>query len=77
MGSLERRIQQLEELYHASPGDPDPDGLRLAEQHDALMETAQRVRAKAEREAAEGDYGRLDALEELEAFIRQRNERGS
>ncbi len=68
MGSLERRIQQLEELYQAS-GDPEEE----QEQRRELLERVRRSKERAKAEALQtGDSRRLHALEELERHMRER-----
>ena len=63
MGSIERRIQQLEELYHASPGEESPEVRE--ERRAAFLKMYERVREKAEREEAEGKPQRRIALDNL------------
>ena len=74
--SLEKRIERLEERYGASPGEElDPaERERRSTEFLALLE---RVREKAEREAARGDTRRLSALEELESIETRRILRGA
>jgi hypothetical protein len=68
MGSLERRVQQLEDLYHSSAAEePGRDEERERE----FQDTLRRCRAKAEREERMGDPRRLRRLNELEAFLRR------
>jgi hypothetical protein len=68
MGSLERRIRQLEELNRASGS----TGEDMAERKAALLETMRSAREKAEREEAEGKPQRCIALDNLEEFMRRR-----
>jgi hypothetical protein len=77
VASIERRIQQLEGLYHVSsdgearmPADREAILRELREQRESAIE-------KAEREAAEGDPRRLNALKDLEESVRRRLERGA
>jgi hypothetical protein len=77
VGSLERRVQQLEDLYNVSPDDETrmpPDREAALRELSELRESAIE---KAEREAAEGDYRRLNALRDLEESVRRRLERAS
>jgi hypothetical protein len=73
MGSLDRRIQQLEEVYHASPpgslASLDPEA---RERRAALVESMQLARAKAEREEAKGYPQRRRALEQLIESMKRR-----
>ncbi len=69
MGSLGKRIRQLEELYQTPPVEPED----LAERKAALLETMRSVREKAEREEAEGYPQRRIALDNLEESMRRRS----
>lgn len=76
MGSLDRRIRQLEELYRTSPSEASAED--LAQRKAAFIATMKRAREKAEREEAEGDPGRRMALDELEEHLGRRvEERGA
>ena len=68
MGSIERRIRQLEEFHHIAPPEPED----LAERKAALLETMRSAREKAEREEAEGKPQRRIALDNLEESMRRR-----
>jgi hypothetical protein len=68
VGSIERRIQQLEDLYHVSPDEAPLPPDREA----ALRELRESAMDKAEREAVDGDPRRLDALKNLEESVRRR-----
>jgi hypothetical protein len=76
MGSIERRIQQLEDHYHASGED-----LKGHEEREkwrvAFQQKLQSARAKAEREEAMGDPRRRMALDELEEVIKRRHQSAS
>jgi hypothetical protein len=71
MGSLERRIRVLEDLYHA--GDARERGRGDEERERKFRETLRSAREKAEREEQMGDPRRRRALDELEAFLRERH----
>ena len=75
--SLEKRIEDLEKRYGALPGeelDPAERDRRRVE----FLALIERVREKAEREAAQGDTRRLSALEEiLESIETRRIPRGA
>jgi hypothetical protein len=76
MGSIERRIQQLEDPYHASG--EDLKGLEEREKwRVAFLQKLQSARAKAEREEAMGDPRRRMALDELEEVIKRRHQSAS
>jgi len=68
VGSLGRRIQQLEDLY-AMSGSTEEEQARRAEQRAALLEDLQRAKERAALEAAAGDSRRLHALEDLERHM--------
>jgi hypothetical protein len=69
VGSLGRRIQQLEDLY-AMSGSTEEEQARRAEQRAALLEDLQRAKERAALEALEtGDSRRLAALEDLERHM--------
>jgi hypothetical protein len=68
MGSLERRVQQLEDLYHA--GEAREPG-RDEERHRKFLNTLRSAREKAEREEQMGDPRRRRALDELEEFLKR------
>ena len=73
MGSIERRIQRLENLYHASGAGEEPGGYEEREKRRRdFLEQLRSVRAKAESEERMGDPRRRRALDELEAFLRER-----
>jgi hypothetical protein len=73
MGSIERRIQRLEDLYHASGAGEEPGGHEEREKRRRdFLEQLRSVRAKAESEERMGDPRRRRALEELEEFIKRR-----
>jgi hypothetical protein len=63
VGSIERRIQQLEEAYHASPEGESPEVRE--ERRVAFLEMSERAREKATREEAEGKPQRRMALDNL------------
>jgi hypothetical protein len=65
---IERRIEKLEGLYHASGQGSEGHEARETQRKD-LLEKLRRGRKKAEREALAGDYRRLRAIEELERAI--------
>ena len=65
---IERRIEKLEDLYHASGETLEGHEARETQRED-LLEKLRRGREKAEREALAGDYRRLRAVEELERAI--------
>jgi hypothetical protein len=69
VGSLGRRIQQLEDLY-AMSGSTKEEQARRAEQRAALLEDLQRAKERAALEALEtGDSRRLAALKDLERHM--------
>jgi len=70
MGGIERRIRQLEVLYHAG-GAGEPRGHEERARRD-FLEKLRSVRAKAESEERMGDPRRRRALEEFEEFIKRR-----
>jgi hypothetical protein len=70
VGSIERRIQQLEEVYHASLEGESPEVRE--ERRVAFLEMYERAREKAAREEAEGKPQRRIALENLLEFMRRR-----
>jgi hypothetical protein len=70
MSALERRIQQLEDLYHSSPWEESPE-VREERRAD-FLEMYERAREKAEREEAEGKPQRRIALENLLESISRR-----
>lgn len=69
MGSIERRVQQLEDLYHA--GEAREESGRDEERQREFLDTLRRTRAKAELEEQMGDPRRRRALDELEAFLKR------
>ena len=70
MGSIERRIEQLEEVYRGPSGCADP--LEAEKRRAAFVETFERAWQKAEREEAEGNPRRRRALEQLVGSMRGR-----
>jgi hypothetical protein len=79
VGSLERRIQQLEE--HSKPTiskEWNPQSEAIIAELEELEAKHGPLRERAEREAAEGDRRRLNSLEELEEAVERRlRERGA
>jgi hypothetical protein len=71
MGSIERRIQRLEDLYHTSRAGEEPGGHAERERRD-FLEKLRSIRAKAQSEERMGDPRRRRALEELEESIKRR-----
>ena len=71
MGSLERCIQRLEDLYHA--GEAREPGREEERQMEFLV-TLRSAREKAESEERMGDPRRRRALDELEALLRRRQD---
>jgi hypothetical protein len=71
MGSIERRIQRLEDLYHAGGTGEEPGGQEERERRD-FLEQLQSIRAKAESEERMGDPRRRRALDELEESTKRR-----
>jgi hypothetical protein len=71
MGSIERRIRLLEDLYHASGAGGKSGGHEERERRD-FLEKLRSIRAKAESEERMGDPRRWRALEELEESIKRR-----
>lgn len=70
MGSVERRIRQLEDRYHAGE---EPGGREEREKRRRdFLEKLQSSRAKAESEERMGDPRRRRALDELEESIKRR-----
>ena len=67
--NLEKRVENLEKRYGASPGE-ELDPAERERRRVEFLALAERVREKAEREAAQGDTRRLSALEELESMER-------
>jgi hypothetical protein len=63
MGSLERRIEGLEKLYGASPGESDPG--EREKRRAKFLALVERVSVKAAREQEQGDTRRQRALDEL------------
>jgi hypothetical protein len=70
VASLERRIQQLEEVYQLSSGSDDP--VEREKRRAAFVETFERAWEKAEREEALGKPRRRELLEELIESMRRR-----
>jgi hypothetical protein len=70
MASIERRIRQLEDRYHAGE-EPGGDEEREKRRRD-FLEQLQSIRAKAESEERMGDPRRRRALDELEESIKRR-----
>jgi hypothetical protein len=66
MGSLERRIRILEDLYHSSAGE-EPG--RAEQREREFLEKLRKVREKAEMEERMGDTRRRRALDEFEEFL--------
>jgi hypothetical protein len=71
MGSLERRVQRLEDLYHA--GEAREPG-RDEERQRQFLDTLRSAREKAETEEQRGDPRRMAALRKLEAFLKWRQD---
>ena len=74
--NLEKRVENLEKRYGASPGE-ELDPAERERRRVEFLALIERVREKAEREAAQGDTRRLSALEELESIERRRILRGA
>ena len=76
--SLNNRLERLEGICGISPnGEPPPISPEREAALRELRETRERAYEKAEREAAEGDYRRLNALRELDEHVKRRvRERG-
>jgi hypothetical protein len=70
MASIERRIRQLEDRYHAGE-EPGGREEREKRRRDFLVKL-QSMRAKAESEERMGDPRRRRALDELEESIKRR-----
>jgi hypothetical protein len=70
MASIERRIRQLEDRYHARE-EPGGNEEREKRRRD-FLEKLQSIRAKAESEERMGDPRRRRALDELEESIKRR-----
>lgn len=70
MASIERRIRQLEDRYHAGE-EPGGREEREKRRRDFLVKL-QSIRAKAESEERRGDPRRRRALDELEESIKRR-----
>jgi hypothetical protein len=75
---LVARLEALEGRCRISPnGEPPPISPKREAALRELRETRERAYEKAEREAAEGDYRRLNALRELDEHVKRRvRERG-
>jgi Mg-chelatase subunit ChlD len=67
MGSLEKRIQRLEDLYHAGEARETGDH---EEREREFRDTLRGAREKAEMEERMGDPRRMHALNKLEAFLK-------
>jgi hypothetical protein len=76
VGSLERRIEDLERLYNLAPSSEEQER-RLAERRVEMHALMQDAEKRAEREAAAGDTRRQRALAELEERIKRRRGRAS
>jgi hypothetical protein len=74
VGSIERRIQQLEGLYQASPGSDSGAAEEREMRRGAFLEMLQGAREKAAREEAEGYPQRRIALDNLLESMRRRRE---
>jgi hypothetical protein len=73
MGSIERRIQRLEDLYHTGGTGEETGGHEEREKRRRdLLEKLQSISAEAQSEERMGDPRRRRALEELEEFIKRR-----
>jgi hypothetical protein len=70
MASIERRIRQLEDRYHAGE-EPGGREEREKQRRDFLVKL-QSTRAKAQSEERMGDPRRRRALDELEESIKRR-----
>ena len=73
MASIDGRIERLEKLYGASE-DPHEDPGERARQNAEFAAKWTRVEEKARREAEAGNPGRLQALEEVVAYMQNRRE---
>lgn len=73
MGSIERRLADLERRFGPPPDDP-VERARLEEKREAFRVRLKRAGEQAEREEAEGSPQRRQALDELEAHMRRRME---
>ena len=75
MGSLERRIENLEgRLKPQETQAYNPEREALIAELEHLEQRDGPLRQRAEREAAAGDFRRLLALEELEEHVQKRRE---
>ncbi len=74
MASIDGRIERLEKLYGASEGPYKEDAEELERRRAAFVAKFRRAEEKAQREAQEGNPGRLQALEEIAAFMRSKRE---
>jgi hypothetical protein len=73
MASIEKRIRQLEDRYHAGGAGEEPGGNEEREKRRRdFLEKLQSMRAKAESEERMGNPRRRRALDELEESIKRR-----
>ena len=78
MGSIDRRIQRLEEhMKPTTSKEWNPQREAIIAELKELEARHGSLRERAEREAAEGDRRRLNALEDLEEAERRWRERGA
>jgi hypothetical protein len=70
---IDGRIERLERLYNEPEG-PHEDPEERARQNAEFAARWARVEEKARREAEAGNPGRLQALEEVAAYMQNRRE---
>jgi len=74
MGNVGARIKNLERLFNESEDPYREDAQELERRRAEFAARWTRVEEKARREAQEGNPGRLQALEEIAAFMRSKRE---
>ncbi len=72
MGNVDKRVENLERLYSPKAAYEDPG--ERARQNAEFAARWTRVEEKARREAEAGNPGRLQALEEVAAYMQNRRE---
>ncbi len=74
MASIDARTRRLEKLYNESEDPYREDAEELERRRAEFAARWTRVEEKARREAEAGNPGRLQALEEIAAFMRSKRE---